>query len=235
MGTASATSEQNRRDYNQAVDLLDRAITAEGRQEAQDNWDRALILAGLCRTRDESNDDFNYLLGYVYYKAPTKTEQIWREAERFLRRATHLNSKHQLARYYLACVLFDRRRYSESLAELNRLPEDAFVHTGQTWRIIKVHELRLCCALYIEPATVAPDETEKLCERYQLFEKDPLLAPLPTELAECLDSVLRGQIATPGLVRLSRGCGKIFDLLRAGDLIEIRWPLLSTVSKGDRP
>ncbi len=231
MGRALAISEKNRQDYNEAVDLLERIATTENRQNAQELWEKALILAGLCRNRDEQNDEFNYLLGYAYYKAPEKTAQIWQEAEHFLHRATALNPNHELARYYLACVLFDRRRYPESLAEFNKVSQDAFVRAGQAWRVVKIQELRLCCSLYIEPAKVALGAAENFRACYWQFEDDPLLAPLPTELADCLESLLTEQHVRSQLRNFTKACVDIFKMLRAGDLIEDRWPLLSAVSK----
>lgn len=226
MERASAINEQDRRDYNAAIGLIERAICSEDKKLAQEAWEEGLILAGVCYSRNDQRDDFNYLLGYIYYHAVEKTDETRRNAENFLRRATLLNSEHSLARYYLACLLFDCERYPESLRELNAVPETIFVESGQAWRSLKVVELRLCCSLYITREIKSQLEAmRKLLDIYRGFH-DPLLAPMPLELAECLEFNLRRVVDDYTLVELCRLCFDVFSLLSATDIVESRWPLV---------
>ena len=226
MGKVSAISELNRSDYNEAVDQLDRVICAKDGLDARRSWNRAQELAMLCLTRDRRNADFRYLLGYIYFKSPSKTEATRRRAKSFLRAAINLDPNHNLARYCLACLFFDLQRYEPALLELRRLPAEVFREIGQAWRWIKTSELRLCCSLYIAPDGSWLDEAEKLSKDYRWFD-DPLLAPLPTELAECLESLLkRRELRDSEMVQLCEICSSILIHLGAADLLEERWPLI---------
>src|SRR5437763_480689 len=106
MARASAISERNRRAYNEAVDLTNRIICAKDDREARFWWERALELAKLCEIRESRSADVRYLLGYIYYEAPAKTDKTRREAETFLKGAIELDPNHHLARYCLACLFF---------------------------------------------------------------------------------------------------------------------------------
>jgi tetratricopeptide (TPR) repeat protein len=225
MGTASAISDEDRRDYNEAVDLIDRiegGLVTDHKTELE-AWQRALGLALSCANRNGQNADFNYLAGYIYARAPQKTEETLNQAESLLRRALELNSNHHLARYCLGTTFFNQKKYSQALQELNELPDDASVFEGQWWRVVKAFELRLCCEFYLESGGLQMEKTERLYELYMSF-KEPRMAPVPTELADCIVFLLRQRPGTPAVFRLCQTCARLFEHLQLDGLLHQRWP-----------
>lgn len=226
MEKGSATNKQIDEDYHKAVKLIEEATACEDPYAFFGRWDESWKLAERCLNYAPRSARFNYLCGYILYRAPNKAKETWQEAERLLNQALKLEPRHLFARYHLVCVLFDQKRFGEALAQLDCLPSGAFAANGQGWRDLKVKEVRLACEFYLRPNEVQPAEACELFDAYKTM--DPSLAPLPAEFATCLHTYLENNpTPNPNVRQLCHTCTQILRWVRMEHLINDRWRLLS--------
>ncbi len=84
--------------------------------------------------------------GVAGYHFPELTDD-GQECERDLMLAALRPSLAITARFYLGCHCFDHRRFKDALEHWNSIDTGVFVENGQSWRALKVEELRLCCEI----------------------------------------------------------------------------------------
>ena len=212
MAIALATNKKASLCYKKAVSIVDEALICPNEARAENLFNRALRLALKCCRSDGTNAEYKYLAGYIYYGKPNKTDDSWRLAESFLKEALAVNSTHPFAHYYLGCLYFDRKRYSNALDVLNDLDDNYFIAMDQRWRTAKTMELRLCCKLYLSAAGSPVDEAKALYQFHRSFE-DPLLAPVPKELGDCLNYIERTRaLDDRALVKMRRYFERIVEI-----------------------
>ena len=104
--------------------------------------------------------DASHMMGIVVYDFPGY-EKIFL-AEKYFADAVEKNPYHQFAKMYLGHCYFDSKRFSEALSCFEKIDEDYFISDDLIWRIIKLHELILCCKIYI-------NQTEKFLVKFRQF------------------------------------------------------------------
>ena len=141
-----------------------------------------------CLTSDEpKNSDALHLLGLCWYELPKTSVDTQRQAEEAFRRCLTIDPEHQYANLFLGHVLFDTMRYEEADQRFALINPEFFIARTQQWRVVKNDELRLCCRLELEPASVAFHELDALCQRYETDRE----LPVPGEIVSCLDRLLK--------------------------------------------
>jgi tetratricopeptide (TPR) repeat protein len=169
------------------------------------------------KSTEPENAEILHLIGLCWYELPEDSDSNLRQAEEAFRLCLATDSHHQYANFYLGHVLFDFRRYEEALERFDKVEPDFFLARSQQWRVVKNEELRLCCRLEIEPASVAFQELDEMCQRY---EADRIL-PEPGEIVKCLDSLVKRE--APPAASLQAYVLRVLEMLKVSDNLDVRY------------
>ena len=229
-----AISNKERAAYRKATVLVDRAIVEDDAKVASQLFRDAAQSAEELVEGRRADPEFNYLAGYINYRTPDKSLDIWKRAEHFLRQAVALSPDHQFAIYYLGCLLFDLKRYCESREMMLRIRVDTFKGLNQKWRIAKAYELVICCDLYLNPESVSGEHFEGLLSLYRDI-GDPVIAPTPSELGACLSFLIQSRASQDTLLRFAvTAFLQLVKHIGLEDMMTERWPLVAAYGLGLR-
>lgn len=131
-----------------------------------------------------NHSNLHHVLGLCWYDETEWTNEAKEQIEHHFSTAARLDESNQFAALFLAHFYFDTARYDEALKLFRQIDESYFERLEQKYRVLKNHELILCCRLYLNADGVSVEEIEELCREYESTE--PIDVPLPQELAVCL-------------------------------------------------
>jgi len=169
----------------QIADLIEQAILSN----KVELWDRVQQEAISYRNDHPENPEAYYILGYIYFEMPRRTDKQSKLAADAFTLCLAKKPDHQLALYHISIIRFLEGHYPAALATLNKIHYDYFFAIAQPWRILKIEELKLACRLYLgEEVPLAKFEAfAKLC--VTLLE-DRAEVPSLLEISRCLNDML---------------------------------------------
>ena len=174
------------------VELLDSATSADAEES------RAQCLADAreavidCLKAEADSADVNYIAGLVMYRSFCIDERYGERAEEYLRKATGLNPDHQFARLYLGHYYYDIGEYSRALECFKSVNENYFTSIDQVWRVLKLHELILCCQMFVASRDLTEGSFETLAKDYVAASSEDV--PVPTEILAALAKTVNRSI-----------------------------------------
>jgi len=228
MELGSTISKRIKAAYRRAGYLTQRAVSAKDDQTRQRFLSEALALARLCCSRYANDAEFKYLRAYILLKFKAKTPEIWLEAETDLREAVGFNPKHHFARYFLSCLLFNLKRYQESLTELGQISLSYFEGHGKHWVAASVLEVTICCKCYVGTDVSVKDDILAY-ETFVTSCDDPILIPKPTALCDCIEGLfVDGKMTQERWSNLEPSVTKVVKALALPDIVATKWPRLSS-------
>jgi len=148
---------------------------------------RAIVESALIQNQRHSN--LHHVLGLCWYAEGIWTNEAKEQIELQFSVAAQLDESNQFAKLYLGYFYFDEARYDEALKLFLEIDDTYFKQLELDWRILKSHELILCCRLYLNAEEVTFDEIDSLCKEYESI--DPIDAPVPQEIVICLERLAR--------------------------------------------
>jgi tetratricopeptide (TPR) repeat protein len=135
--------------------------------------------------RGRANDaEANYIAGLVMYYSFCLHEEYGHETVGYLQKAVDLEPEHQFARLFLGHYYFDIGAYEQALDYFESVDEEYFLSIGQQWRVLKLHELVLCCKLTLGSPAITLSSFELLVQEFVTV--DEVQVPLPLELVSTL-------------------------------------------------
>ena len=176
------------------VELLDERSSEPAIERRAKLLDLARRKAVECVERTPNSAESNYLAGQVSYDSFCDDEKYGAAAESFLTRAIALDPNHQFARMFLGHYYYDTARYGQALECFQKIDEDYFTSIPQRWRVLKLHELILCCQVFLESSEVTEQDFEKLAVEFVSANPDDVLPPW--ELISALQKSVGGPIWT---------------------------------------
>jgi|GEM_PF-3301408 len=177
---------------NEALDI---AIGLETKAICQDNdrikskllaKARAVLENSLIHNQNHSN--LHHALGLCWYWEKTWTSEAKELIEKSFSRAAQLDESNQYATLFLAHFYFDEARYEEALKLFLKIDDSYFEAQEQKYRVLKNHELIICCRLYLNPNEVSFEEIDNLCSEYENTESFDV--PVPQEIVGCLAKLI---------------------------------------------
>ena len=172
---------------------------------------------GCLTSAQPKNSDAFHLLGLCWYELPKISADTLRHAEKAFRDALAIDPEHQYANLFLGHVLFDTMRYGEADQRFAMIDPEFFIARTQQWRVVKNDELRLCCRLELEPASVAFHELDAICQRYETDRE----LPVPGEIVSCLDHLVkRGGL---GAESLQKYVSRVLAMLKVSDNLNVAY------------
>ena len=117
-----------------------------------------------CLRQFPDDAEINHMVGLILYDS-TISDTDWGESGKYFARALEINPSHQYARMYLGHYFFDTGKYDKALKLFKTIDSLFFLSRNQKWRIIKLHELILCCKVLLNH----PHLTEQ--EFYDYFDE----------------------------------------------------------------
>lgn len=146
---------------------------------------RAIIQGAL--TQNQSHSNLHHVLGLCWYAEKNWTDETKEQIERQFSAANQFDNTNQFATLYLGYFYFDEARYDEALKLFLQINNTYFEELDLKWRILKNHELIICCRLYLT-ADVSFEEIDNLCKEYESV--DSIDAPVPQEIVLCLSKLI---------------------------------------------
>lgn len=147
---------------------------------------RAIIQSAL--TQNQSHSNLHHVLGMCWYAETTWTNETKEQIERQFLAAAQFDETNQFATLYLGYFYFDEARYDEALKLFLQINNTYFEELDLKWRILKNHELIICCRLYLNTDDVTFEEIDNLCKEYESV--DSVDAPVPQEIVLCLSKLI---------------------------------------------
>jgi tetratricopeptide (TPR) repeat protein len=169
-------------DIEKVVELLDAARSAPSLAERAELLQQAResVTGGM---KSEGDCAFlNYLAGSVMYESFCIDEQYGAKAEEYFIEAHRLDPDHQFTRLYLGHYYYDTAHYQKALEYFASVDEQYFISLGQQWRVLKLHELILCCRLFIGDTELTANDFETLKNEYLANPSEDV--PVPAELLD---------------------------------------------------
>src|SRR5262249_32529652 len=102
-------------------------------------------LAQECIQAYPEDPDCWYVAGLAMYNSFAVDESYGDQVERCLQKSLSLNNEHQFARLYLGHYYYDTGRYEDALSHFENVTDSYFLSANKEWRVLKLHELILCC------------------------------------------------------------------------------------------
>jgi tetratricopeptide (TPR) repeat protein len=137
-----------------------------------------------CLDDAPEDPDLNYLVGLTLYDSFCDDEQYGPQAEDYLRKAVSLDPSNQYARLYLGHYCYDTKRFEEALDCFQAVDENYFRSIPQVWRVLTLHELIICCRVFLDDNSLSLRDFERLVEEFLHTELTDV--PIPWEIVECL-------------------------------------------------
>ena len=165
-------------------DLLAQANIFESAERRGASLASARKIAEECVQDYPEDPDCWFMAGLAMYKSFAVDEDYGDRAEHYLKRSLSLNNEHQFARLYLGHYYYDIGRYEDALSHFERITDDYFLQANKAWRVLKLHELILCCKLRLSCSEINLDSFRSLIQ--EIDRSDPDDVPVPLEMAETL-------------------------------------------------
>jgi hypothetical protein len=160
------------------------------------------ILDSKKRTADEE-----YLLGYAWYNLPNDAVDISVRSffvEKHLKKALEAGKKstnYLYAKELLGCQYYDVGQYEAALSIFLTFEKNAFAkHFNQSWRDVKLAELKLCCSLRLNRINEIESHVKALFEIFcavrdnkQIDDISSFDLAFPTELIQTLEAILKSE------------------------------------------
>lgn len=184
------------------TELLDSArSTADATERAGLLAEARAALADCLKTEADSAE-LNYLAGIVMYDSFCIDERYGEKAERYLLRTNELDPAHQFARLYLGHYYYDTEQYGRALDYFLSIDEQYFTAIEQQWRVLKLHELILCCRMFVGAPELTEHSFEALAEEYLAAPSEDV--PVPSKLVDAFQKTATDSLWS----RLDRGTVK---------------------------
>jgi len=145
-----------------------------------------------CLKVEADSADVNYIAGLVMYRSFCIDERYGERAEEYLRKANGLNQDHQFARLYLGHYYYDIGEYSRALECFESVNENYFRSIDQVWRVLKLHELILCCRMFVASRDLTEGSFETLAKEYLTASSENV--PIPTEIVAAFAKTVNSSI-----------------------------------------
>jgi hypothetical protein len=168
---------------------------ADVAQSAGHRWvllARAREMADGCLQAAPDDPDAWFIAGLASYDSLAAGEALGAQVEEYLTHALKLDSKHQFARLYLGHYKYDTGHYEDALSQFIRTDQGFFSSLGQQWRLLKLHELVLCCKINLGSSDVDLASFRSLFDEYLSAPDEDV--PVPMELATTLQRTARAPI-----------------------------------------
>jgi tetratricopeptide (TPR) repeat protein len=170
--------------------LLVKLIEQAMQQDEIEPWESALAEALKYKEEHPESPESLYIIGYIYFEFPNRTKDQTNLSKIYLNLCLERKPDHQLALYHLGIIHFLQQEYNSVLSVLNKTDHQYFVTIGQSWRIVKIEELKLASRLYL-------NEEVPIIEIRNFFDlcvhADPIEVPVLIEIARCLNDFLEGK------------------------------------------
>ena len=169
-------------DIEKVVELLDAARSAPSLAERAELLQQAResVTGGM---KSEAESAFlNYLAGSVMYESFCIDDRYGAKTEEYLLAAHRLDPDHQFARLYLGHYYYDTGQYQKALEYFASVDEQYFISLGQQWRVLKLHELILCCRMFLGDPKLTESDFEALKKEYLSTPSEDV--PVPGELLD---------------------------------------------------
>ena len=179
-------------DIDKVVELLDAARSAPSLAERAELLQQAreCVTSGM---KSEGDSAFlNYLAGSVMYESFCIDEQYGAKAEEYFLKAHLLDPDHQFTRLYLGHYYYDTAQYQKALEYFASVDEQYFISLGQQWRVLKLHELIMCCRLFIGDTELTANDFETLKNEYLATPSEDV--PVPGELLNAYRKTARSSL-----------------------------------------
>ena len=152
--------------------------------EREQSFDRAKKLVAELLAVVPNEADSNYAAGLTMYEYGLEQKEDGSLAESYFLKALSLDPTHQFARLYLGHYYYDNDKHAKALSLFEEVEEEYFLSIGQKWRVLKLHELILCCKLYLNSESVREEHFLSLADEF--LTTDPEEVPVPAELITAL-------------------------------------------------
>ncbi len=119
-----------------------------------------------------------------WYAEREWTIEAKEQIEQHFSTAVQLDATNQFATLFLGHFYFDEARYNEALKLFLQIDDAYFEKLDQKYRVLKNHELIVCCHLYLNADDVTFEEIDNLCKEYESTESSDV--PVPQEIVACL-------------------------------------------------
>jgi tetratricopeptide (TPR) repeat protein len=169
-------------DIGKVVELLNAAGSASSRAESAELLQQARETVADVMKTEASSADMNYLAGSVMYQSFCTDEQYGAKAEEYFLAAHRLDPDHQFARLYLGHYYYDTGLYQKALEYFVSVDRQYFISLEQQWRVLKLHELILCCRMFIGDPELTEADFEVLKKEYLSTPSEDV--PVPGELVD---------------------------------------------------
>ncbi len=169
---------------NKIHDLLFQADSLETAEESNILLAKARDILQKYLRDDEPDPESWYVAGLTFYESFAIEINYGKEAERCLSKAILLDPEHQFARLFLGHYYYDIGSYEEALARFEKVQEGYFISVGKFFRVLKLHELILCCKLRLNDQDLTINNFIHLIK--ELDQSEPEDVPVPLEMADCL-------------------------------------------------
>jgi hypothetical protein len=155
----------------------------DGRSRAQ----LTQLLSELNRINADDSD-CRLLRAYLAYHFPCDiTEHIDIEAD--LLAVLYAQKTNTTARLYLAHYYYDHGQYEAASQQLEEVNSAEYARVGQTWRSLKITEMKLSTKLYQRPIGVSYDDLVSFLERLQGVRSEDAAVPLELVTALMINRV----------------------------------------------
>ncbi len=162
--------------------LLTDAICEKDKEKELESLQIAILKGEEFLSRFPEDADSSHMLGRVIYDFPDYEKPFL--AEKYFADAVEKNPNHQFAIMYLGHCYFDTKRFSEALSCFEKIDEDYFISHDKLWRVLKLHELALCCKIRINLKENFLDEFNQFTDELKKTPDEDV--PVPSEFAVTL-------------------------------------------------
>lgn len=169
---------------NSIENHLAQASISENPESRDDALASARELAEKCVLAYPDDPDCWFAAGLTIYDSFALDETYGNQVEQYLKRSLKLDENHQFARLYLGHYYYDVRRYEDALSHFEKVTDSYFLSANKEWRILKLHELILCCKLRLNHSDINIDKFSSLVQEFD--HSLPEDVPVPLELAVTL-------------------------------------------------
>lgn len=165
-------------------DYLAQASSSDSAEARDKALASARELAEKCVLAYPDDSGCWFVAGLAMYDSFAVDEAYGNQAEQYLKRSLKLDDNHQFARLYLGHYYYDSGRYEDALSHFEKVTDSYFLSANKEWRILKLHELILCCKLRLNHSDINIDRFSSLIQEFD--HSLPEDVPVPLELAVAL-------------------------------------------------
>ena len=165
-------------------ELLDEATVTKKAERRNELLAKARHNDTECLTEEPEEPFINYLAGLTMYKSFCEDEAYGSKAEYYLSKALTLDPTNQFACLFLGHFYYDTKRFQEALAQFITVDQGYFKSIDQLWRVLTIHELILCCRLFLNDHSLSMDDFDCLVSEF--LNTQSIDVPIPWEIIDCL-------------------------------------------------